>query len=97
MKENGKDFAVVFGKTDNVLAYCSDCRTLVFHGNDQNNLRKMVLKRQVMDHTQNRIAKHTVDVIYPRNTDGKRIIPANIYLGPQGKSVEVPTRGLRDN
>ena len=95
MKERGDNTVVInLEKTDNVIAYCSDCRSLVFHGNDETPLKRKVLKSRVVEHLDSGTIGHEVDVIYPRKSEKERIIAGKKFVSPPKHFVEIPRSGI---
>lgn len=95
MKERQDNTVVIsVEKTDNVIAYCSDCRSLVFHGNDETPLKLKVLKKRVVEHLDRRIIDHEVDVIYPRKSEKERIIAGEAFVSTPKYILEAPRTGI---
>jgi hypothetical protein len=95
MKERGDNTIVInVEKTDNVIAYCSDCRSLVFHGNDETPLKRKVLKNRVVEHLDQSTIDHEVDVIYPRKSEKERIIAGKTFVSVPKYILEAPRSGI---
>lgn len=93
MKERGDNTVVInIDKTDNVIAYCSDCRSLVFHGNDEIPVRRKILKSRVLEHLNYGNSKHGVDVIYPRKDEPERIIEGYKFASSNNLILGFPKR-----
>lgn len=95
MKERQDNTVIVsVEKTDNVLAYCADCRTLVFHGNDEMPIRRKILKSRVLEHLNYGNRKHGVDVIYPRKEENERIIEGVKFTTTPSPILVIPKSWL---
>lgn len=95
MKERQDDTVVVpVEKTDNVLAYCPDCRTLVFHGNDDTTIKQQILRRRVFEHLDYWGEEHGIDVIYPRKEKNERIIEGKKFTSNPSLILDIPKSWL---
>jgi hypothetical protein len=73
---------VIFLERDqNVLAYCPNCQSTVYLGNDEVNQNRMVLRQRIIEHLEFWGEDHNIDVIYPRR-DHKRITEGVEFIIP---------------
>lgn len=79
---------VYLRKDENVLAYCSECETPVFVGNDQTEIKKAILKRRVASHMEFFNGRHNIDVVFPRKTTNN-IIEGKDFIKPRFVILEV--------
>lgn len=66
---------IEFSKDDNIIAYCNTCKTIVFLGNNSNQVSNIVLRKQIFNHIEWFHEEHQIDVIEP-NFDPYKVTEA---------------------
>lgn len=92
-KENTETMVFYIDKKECLLAYCPDCRKILYHGQDPTQTQQRVLKSQIYDHLDSFTEEHAVDIIHPRRKT-LQVEDAGDYIAPKTVlDVEMVARG----
>ena len=70
---------IEIGPEDRIIAFCSNCKSIIFKGNDDTPAKHRVLNERLRDHLDFFDWNHNIDVIFPaRKTD--KVIDAQVFL-----------------
>jgi|GEM_PF-3636838 len=62
-----------------LVAFCLDCHSVLFKGNDSSAIERRVLRERIHNHLETSNWDHDVEVIYP-NREKEKSIDAQIFL-----------------